>query len=145
MKQFGSRHLKVSAAELFHQFYAFELESNLKFYSLLKEETLTEQQFAQILGRVKLYNAMSKSARNGIPEIGLSDNQLNTVAVDYYSDKSHARNPDGSISLWNVYNLFTGASKSSYIDKFLYRNVLSHEGVNHLLGALNDGDSWYLN
>lgn len=139
------KQLKVLAAELFHQFYVFEMESIVKLYSHLEEASLTERQFAQLLGRIKLYNAMSKQDRLGIPEIGLSDNQLNTVATDYYSDKSHARNPDGSISMWNVYNLFTGAAKSAYIDKFLSRNVLSHEGVNHLLGALNGGDSWYLN
>lgn len=138
-------HLKVSAAELFHQFYVFEQQSTTQFFSHLKETHLSEVQFAQLLGRVKLYNAMSKQARNGIPEIGLSDNQLNTVAVDYYSDQSHARNADGSISLWNVYNLFTGANKSSYIDRFLNRNVSAHKSVEHLLGALNGADSWYLN
>ncbi|WP_343671721.1 DUF3871 family protein [Chitinophaga sp.] len=34
-------------------------------------------------------------------------------------DDSFCREVDGSINLWTLYNLFTGANKSSYIDTFL--------------------------
>lgn len=137
--------LAQQAMELFHKYYVFEHESTIQFYSLLKEEALSEQQFAQLLGRIKLFNAMGKASKKDIVDIGISDNQLNTIALDYYQDQSHARNDDGSISLWNLYNLFTGANKSSYIDKFLDRNILAHQGAKHLLEALNGKNSWYIN
>ncbi len=138
-------HLKVTAKDLFRQFHSEGGRNTINEFNQLRQRHLTEKQFAQVLGRVKLFNAMNKTQRSGIPEIGLTDNQLNTVAVDYFNDKSHARNDNGDISLWNVYNLFTGANKSSYIDKFLHRNILAFEGVNHLSKAVTDGDSWYLN
>ena len=34
---------------------------------------------------------------------------------------------DGNINLWNVYNLFTQANKSSYIATFLDRNLNAFE------------------
>ncbi|MCB0540036.1 MAG: DUF3871 family protein, partial [Bacteroidetes bacterium] len=105
---------------------------------------MDESQFAQMLGKVKLFNAMPRKLKKDIPEIGLSDSQLSTVAEDYYSDKSHC-NQDGKISIWNMYNLFTGANKSSYIDTFLDRNVKVYQGATHLQRALSgDQPSWYL-
>jgi Domain of unknown function, B. Theta Gene description (DUF3871) len=49
------------------------------------------------------------------------------------------------MSLWELYNLFTGAKKSSYIDQFLDRSVHAFEFTEQLRHAL-DGEkgSWYL-
>jgi len=44
-----------------------------------------------------------------------------------------------------VYNLFTGATKSSYIDSFLDRNVGSLLFINSLVEHLRDRTkSWFL-
>jgi hypothetical protein len=47
--------------------------------------------------------------------------------------------------LWNVYNLFTGAVKSSYIDSYLERNVNAHTFTNSVSEALkgNSGYHWF--
>ena len=37
------------------------------------------------------------------------------------SNEHFASKQDGSISLWNLYNLLTEANKSSYVDTFLDR------------------------
>ena len=55
------------------------------------------------------------------------DAQIGMIAKDYYQDKSFCRRGDGSICLWNVYNLFTGANKQSYVDTFLDRGVNAFE------------------
>jgi len=139
-------HLKVSAFQLFQSFQNFQSETQIEEMKALKDASLSEQQFANLLGRVKLFNSMPKKHRTGIHEIGLSDSQLSTIAEDYYKDRSHARNADGSISLWNVYNLFTGANKSSYIDTFLDRNVKAYDAVAYLAQSLSEStDNWYLN
>lgn len=106
---------------------------------------LTEQQFAQLIGRCRLYQYLPPAQKRDIVPLLLGDTQLNTIARDYYRDASFCRLDDGSISLWNVYNLFTGAVKSSYVDTFLDRNVNSYEFSQSLLGAVQGGrSSWYV-
>lgn len=126
-------------------FAGFSYKRTIEQFEAMRTSTLTENQFAHLLGRVKLYNAMPNKLKEGIPEIGLSDSQLSAVASDYFKDRSHARSDDGTISIWNMYNLFTGANKSSYIDTFLDRNVKVFEGARHIQGVLeSNGGSWYL-
>ena len=93
-----------------------------------------------------LYNHLPKEQKLELPQFAFNDSQLNTVAKDYYEDKSFCRDENGNINLWNVYNLLTGASKSSYIDSFLDRNVNAFDFTQIIAKTLN-GDSdyhWFL-
>jgi hypothetical protein len=111
----------------------------------LSEQSLTEKQFAQLIGRTRLYNYLPKSDKAQIPELMLTDGQISTVAKDYYLDDSFCRNDNGDINLWKVYNLFTGANKSSYIDSFLSRNVNTFDFTKGLANSINGGasHSWF--
>jgi hypothetical protein len=51
------------------------------------------------------------------------NSHLSLVLDGYYKDKYFGRDKDGGINLWKLFNLFTGANKSSYIDKFLDRSI----------------------
>jgi hypothetical protein len=82
---------------------------------------LTESQFAQLLGRARLYNYLPANQKKDIPVLSFTDTLVSAVADSYYNDENFSRNGNDSISLWKLYNLFTGANKSSYIDKFLTR------------------------
>jgi len=75
------------------------------------------------------------------------DGQLNIIARNYYSDDAFCRNGDGSINLWRVYNLFTEANKSSYIDTFLDRSVNATNFLNGVSMALqgNAEYQWFIN
>lgn len=108
----------------------------------LSEQNISEKQFAQLIGRARLYNYLPKQEKSQIPELLLNDGQISTVAKDYYLDNSFCRNDNGDINLWNVYNLFTGANKSSYIDSFLNRNVNAFDFTKGLANVIN-GDSSY--
>ena len=111
----------------------------------LTQYYLTERQFAQLIGRCRLYQYLPPAQKRDIPPLLLGDSQINTIARDYYRDASFCRSEDGTISLWNVYNLFTGAVKSSYIDTFVDRNVNSFQFSQSLLEAVQGGrNSWYL-
>ena len=67
------------------------------------------------------------------------------VAKDYYQDKSFCRSEDGNIDCYKVYNLFTSACKSSYIDTYLNRNTGSFIFVSELINHLRSSTkSWYL-
>lgn len=124
----------------------YNAQSHLQEMKQLSQHNLTEQQFAQLIGRARLYNFLPKEEKTLIPELMLNDGQISTVAKDYYLDDSFCRNEKGDINLWNVYNLFTGANKSSYIDSFLSRNVNAFDFTQGLANAIN-GDSkhrWFL-
>lgn len=124
----------------------FNPEHYSNLFNSFKDVSLSERLFAQMLGRAKLYNAMPVLLKKDIPRLGLTDSQLSSVAEDYYLDDSHCRNETGDINLWKVYNLFTGANKSSYIDTFLDRNTAVFKGVEDLYAALSGNQpSWYLN
>lgn len=125
----------------------YNAQSHLQEMKQLSQQSITEQQFAQLIGRTRLYNFLPKEEKSQIPELMLNDGQISTVAKDYYLDDSFCRNDKGDINLWNVYNLFTGANKSSYIDSFLSRNVNAFEFTNGLAEALNEDSSnhWFLN
>ena len=126
--------------------YNFNAEKQLAQMKQLSEHSLTEHQFAQLLGRTRLYQHLPKKDNLNIPVLNFNDGQLNTIAKDYYEDTSFSRNENGDINLWNIYNLFTQANKSSYIDTFLDRNVNAFDFSNGLLKTLNGSSNyhWFL-
>ena len=112
----------------------------------LLNNSLSETQFAQIIGKARLYNYLPKSEKVLIPELILNDGHINTVAKDYYQDESFCRNVNGDISMWEFYNLLTGSNKTSYVDTFLERGVNAFsfsEGVSNALSG-SSNYSWFL-
>ncbi len=111
----------------------------------LPDYSITEEQFAQLIGRLRMYPYLGKSDKLAIPELTLGDNQINSVVKEYYRDESFCREEDGSINLWRLYNLFTGANKSSYLDTFADRSVDISGFTRVLQNNLDDKFFWYLN
>ncbi|MHA8066963.1 DUF3871 family protein [Aquirufa sp. ROCK2-A2] len=108
--------------------------------------SLTESQLAPIIGRARLYNYLPIQERKGISDLLFTDSQINAVAKDYYQDESFCRGQNGEISLWRLYNLLTGANKSSYIDQFASRALNASNFVQQLQNSLDEGTSnWFLN
>lgn len=135
--------LKVKILDLLQ---SYQLDNHIQEMKALTNHKLSEKQFAQLVGRAKLYQFLSKEEKQTIPALLLNDGQVSSIAKDYYQDKRFCKNDDGNINLWNVFNLFTSANKSSYIDSFLNRNVNAFEFTNGLKRTLN-GDSnysWFL-
>jgi hypothetical protein len=113
----------------------------------LLNNSLSENQFAQIIGKARLYNYLPKKEKALIPELLLNDGHINTVAKDYYQDESFCRNANGDISMWEFYNLLTGSNKTSYVDTFLERGVNAFsfsEGVSKALSGNSNNYSWFL-
>ncbi|NSL89329.1 DUF3871 family protein [Chitinophaga sp. Mgbs1] len=106
---------------------------------------LTENQFVQLIGRCKLYNYLPAKVKADIHPLLFGDTQISTVCKDYYKDEAFCRSDDGSINLWKLYNLFTGANKSSYIDTFLDRSLNAYQFTEQVKFALgNQRHSWFL-
>ncbi|WP_407524612.1 DUF3871 family protein [Lacibacter sp. MH-610] len=112
----------------------------------LTEHSLTEQQFAHLIGRCRMYNHLPNDLKAEISPILFGDNQISSVVKDYYRDNSFCRDENGNINLWRLYNLFTGANKSTYIDNFLDRSVNAFQLAEQLRHAsVNRSDCWFLN
>ena len=114
----------------------FNVHKEIEKFNSLPQTMITEQQFAQIIGRARMFQNMPYKDKKELPPFPLSDGQVNLVVKDYYSDDSFCRNDLGNINLWKLYNLFTGANKMSYIDNFLDRNVGCQQFVSGLHEAI---------
>ena len=115
----------------------YNAELHLMEMKELTQDYLSEHQFAQLIGKSRLYQHLPKSEKQKIPMLNFNDSHINTMAKDYYEDKNFCRLQDGRINLWAVYNLFTQANKSSYIDTFLDRNLNAFEFTKGIQKTLN--------
>ena len=124
----------------------YNAELHLMEMKELTQDYLTEHQFSQLIGRSRLYQHLPKIEKMEIPMLHFNDSHINTIAKDYYEDQNFSRQEDGRINLWNVFNLFTQANKSSYIDTFLDRNLNAFEVSKGLQKTLNGNSKyhWFL-
>ena len=100
--------------------YTYQSDHILNDIAHLKDYVIDETQFAQIVGRCRMYQHLPKQSKD--ISIDITDSQVNSVVKHYYSDRNFGPS-NKAMDLWSLYNLFTHASKSSYIDRFINRNV----------------------
>lgn len=131
-------HIKVLLEKYKHGFHLHHLDK-------LTQHSITEQQFAQLIGRCRMYNHLPADVKANIPPMLFGDTQMSSVVKDFYRDDSFCRDANGNINLWKLYNLFTGANKSTYIDSFLDRSVNAFNFVEQVRHGLEGrADCWYL-
>lgn len=109
-----------------------ESSETLNRYSKWANIKISEKQFAEFIGRCKMLGFMPTKEKDGYPLFRFTDSHLSLVLDGYYKDKYFGRENDGSINLWKLYNLFTGANKSSYIDKFLERSINAESVIENM-------------
>jgi len=140
IKVMSTTDLSKAVLELFQ---LYNPARHLHLMSSLKDSFLTEHQFAQLIGKTKLYQCLATNQKKLLPSMEFGDSQINAVAKSFYQDSNFSMEQGAAaISLWNVYNLFTGANKSSYIDSILDRSLNATELVDGINSALH-GDSAY--
>ena len=126
-------------------FVNYSASSQVQALNRLTNYSLTEKQFAQLIGRSRMYNFLPSTAKKNITPLLLGDTQLTNVVKDYYRDDSFCREDNGNINLWRLYNLFTSSNKTSYIDTFADRSVNAFQFVDELRSALSNKDeNWFL-
>ncbi len=121
---------------------------NYHLYNLsrLTEYSITENQFAHLVGRCRMYQHIPQQMRTEIQPILFGDQHMSVVVKDFYKDESFCRDTNGNINLWKLYNLFTGANKNSYVDSYLDRAVNAYSFAEQIRWALEGKqESWYLN
>lgn len=145
LADFRVNHVDQLYAGIYSLFSSYDQHQHLKQMQGLTEYTITEQQFAQLLGRCRMYQHLSGEEKKQIPPLLYGDSQLTAVCRDYYMDPSFCKQEGGNISLWKLYNLLTGANKSTYIDQFLDRSVNAMDFALQIQGAMQgDFSSWYI-
>lgn len=124
---------------------SYNASYHMFFLNKLNNYYLSEHQFAQLIGRCRMYNYLPNDLKKELNPLLLSDTQIGTVVKDFYRDNSFCRDDSGNINLWKLYNLFTGSNKSSYIDTYLQRSVNAYSFVDTLRVALdNKTSNWFL-
>jgi hypothetical protein len=145
-KEIRVKSLNDLSYEVYQLFSDFKIERQLRDLHQLGDYFLTERQFAQMLGRARMYQYLPISTKKTIVPIPINDSQVNMIAREYYQDRSFCRNDNGDINLWRLYNLFTGANKNSYIDTFLDRGAGCTNFIQSIASHLEAGtNSWYIN
>lgn len=122
-------------------FYNFNPAKEIHLMQTLSQSYLTETQFAQIVGRMRLYQALPNGYQRRIPKLLITDSQINNVCRDYYTNPDFGAK-DNTISLFDFHNLLTESNKSSYIDTYLQRAVNATEVATGINNALH-GDTKY--
>lgn len=125
-----------------------DAEKHLRLMNEFQQYSLSEHQFAQFLGKSRMYQCLPANEKRLLPSLEMTDSQINMIARNYYQDDHFARVQGAdSISMWRVYNLLTGANKSSYIDNFLDRSLSASqlsEGLNKAIQGDNEY-KWFIN
>ena len=133
--------LKQLYQQVMELFNGFNPAKDIHLMQTLSNTYLTETQFAQVIGRMRLYQALPQSLSRSIPRLLITDSQINNVCRGYYQNEDFG-GQGGSLSMWNFHNLLTEANKSSYIDSYLQRAVNATDVAVGLNNAMH-GDSTY--
>lgn len=127
-------------------FHSFNPAKEIHLLQSLSDTYLTETQFAQIVGRMRMYQALSPGRQKQIPRLLITDSQINSVCRDFYNSE-HFGVKGNAISLFDFHNLLTESNKSSYIDTYLNRAVNATEvsvGLNNVMQGLDNRYAWFL-
>ena len=128
-------------------FQSYSMDNHIMQMKRLQDYSISEAQFAQFLGKSRMYQYLPNKERRMLPEMLMTDTQINLVTKAYYNDENFGRSGDDKeISMWKMYNLLTGANKSSYIDSFLDRSLNAGELSSGICKALGGDDeySWFI-
>jgi len=101
---------------------SYNARNHLDLMRTFNNYALTESQFAQFIGKSRLYQCLPVEQKKFLPKFLMTDTQINLVAKSYYQDADFGVDKAGNeLSMWKIYNLLTSANKSSYIDNFSER------------------------
>jgi len=143
--------MEVSSLEdLYRQVYMlfsqFSPAKDIYMMQTLANTYLTEQQFANVVGRMRLYQALPPTIQKSIPRLLITDCQINSCCRQFYSSREFGVKED-AISMWDFHNLLTESNKSSYIDSYLQRAINATEvsmGINNALQGISTDFDWFL-
>ena len=129
--------------ELLH---SFNPAKDIHLLHALSNTYLTETQFAQVVGRMRMFQALPSAQQKRMPQLLITDSQINSVCRDFYRSENFGMKENG-ISLFDFHNLLTESNKSSYVDTYLHRAVNATEvsvGLNNVMLGIDNKYAWFL-
>lgn len=127
-----------SALRLFQD---FKPDQNLRLLENLGRTKISQERFCQIIGRLRLYQALPASQLRELPKVILGDSNVNAATKGYIENPNFGLRGRDNISCWNLMQLLNDAAKQSYIDKFLERNQNCTDFAVGIQKALNGEDT----
>ena len=108
--------------ELFRRFDP-EKYDTLKLIENLHNTRISESQFCYLIGRLRLYQALPNEVQKTLPIIEIGDAAANAAVRGFVSNPNFGlKEGEGSISLFEMLQLFNEAIKQTYIDKWVDRS-----------------------
>lgn len=134
--------------ELFSGFNPHK-EDTLRLLENLSSTTISEEQFCQIIGRMRLYLFLPLAEQKQLPPLTIGDQAVNAMVKNYISNPNFGKKEGEEFTTWNLMQLANESVKQSYIDKWLDRNQNCTDFAIGIQKALNgedtEGYDWFLN
>ena len=115
----------------------------------LHDTPISEELFCKIIGRMRLYQALSPKEQKELPPLTLGDSTVNAMVKNYVTNENFGKKNGEDITCWNFLQLANEAVKQTYIDKFLDRNQNCTDfaiGIQRAIeGEDAEGYSWFIN
>ena len=133
--------------ELFNAFNPNK-ENTLQLLENLHSTQISEEQFCNIIGRMRLYQYLPNNEQRQLPLLTIGDQAVNAMVKNYVTNPNFGKKT-GEITCWNLFQFANEAVKASYIDSWLDRNKNCTDfaiGIQKALeGQDTEGYSWFLN
>jgi hypothetical protein len=137
-----------NASELIDSYQA-NSEQDIESLEGLGQTRINTSQFSMLIGRLRLYQALSTQEQHKLPEILLGDALCNEATRLFVSSKWGLKDGQDSINCFELLQCFNEACKQSYIHNFLPKNANCTElclNVQRVLEGDNENPySWFLN
>ena len=85
-------------------FHKYDAAKHIHLMQSLGNTSMTEHQFCQLLGRMRLYQSLPQGYQKDIPKMLLTDTQVNNVAKAYINDENFG-SLGNDLSMWKFLQL----------------------------------------
>lgn len=84
-----------SSLSLFEQ---YDLEEHIREMNTLQTRTLTEHQFAQLVGKLRLYQFLPSAEKKQLPTVEFTDSHLNAISRAYQAETPNNKKAESNFS-----------------------------------------------
>jgi len=134
--------------ELFSSFNPHK-EDTLRLLENLQSTPITETQFCNIIGRLRLLQNLPVTEQKLHPSVTIGDQAVNAMVKNYVSDPNFGKKEGEVYTCWNLLSNANEAIKSAYIDRWLDRNQNCTDFAIGIQKAINgedtEGYDWFIN
>lgn len=135
--------------ELFRSFDPHK-EDTLRLLENLHSTPITETQFCNIIGRLRLLQNLPVVEQKLHPSFTIGDQAVNAMVKNYVADPNFGMKDGEPYTCWNLMqNTNEAVKQSAYIDRFIDRNQQATDFAIGIQKAINgedtEGYTWFLN